>query len=67
MVGEFDGDWLPGTELFRQNLPSVEVVTLANAEHHPHQENPSEFLLALEAHLSRVGEADRDRSDASLT
>ncbi|MAG30813.1 MAG: hypothetical protein CL908_07990 [Deltaproteobacteria bacterium] len=54
IVGEMDLDWLPGADLFEQNLPRVERITLAGAEHHPHQENPAAWHAAIEAHLDRV-------------
>ena len=54
MVGEQDFDWLPGADLFEQHLDAVRRVTVADAEHHPHQENRAAFLAAVEAHLDRV-------------
>ncbi|MEM9175231.1 MAG: alpha/beta fold hydrolase [Myxococcota bacterium] len=55
LVGEQDHEWLPGADLFERHLPNGHRVTIAGAEHHPHQENRAAFLEALEAHLSRVG------------
>ena len=52
LVGEHDADWLPGADLFEQNLPRVDRITLDDAEHHPHQENSSAWLEAVEAHLA---------------
>jgi pimeloyl-ACP methyl ester carboxylesterase len=54
LVGEHDLDFLPGAELFEANLPNVKRITLADAEHHPHQENPKAWFAAVEAHLDGV-------------
>ncbi len=54
IVGESDVDFLPGADLFEHNLPSVTRITLADAEHHPHQENPNAWYAAVEAHLDGV-------------
>jgi pimeloyl-ACP methyl ester carboxylesterase len=54
VVGEADRDWLPGADLFEAHLPNATRVTIAEAEHHPHQENPEAWLEAVEAHLARV-------------
>ncbi|MFK7895891.1 MAG: alpha/beta fold hydrolase [Myxococcota bacterium] len=56
LVGEHDGDFLPGADLFEKHLPNVQRRTLPNAEHHPHQENQDEFLAEMEAHFSRLAE-----------
>jgi pimeloyl-ACP methyl ester carboxylesterase len=57
MVGEADVDFLPGADLFEKNLPNVKRLTLADAEHHPHQENPKAWHAAIEAHLDGVQRA----------
>ncbi len=57
IVGESDVDFLPGADLFERHLPRVERVTLADAEHHPHQENPRAWFDAIEGHLDRVARA----------
>ena len=54
MVGESDIDFLPGADLFEHNLPRATRVTLADAEHPPHQENPVAWYAAVEAHLDAV-------------
>lgn len=54
MVGEQDVEWLPGADLFEQNLPAARRRTIPRAEHHPHQENTPAFLEALESHLAAV-------------
>jgi pimeloyl-ACP methyl ester carboxylesterase len=51
IVGESDSDFLPGAELFERHLPRVRRLTLADAEHHPHQENPRAWFSAVETHL----------------
>lgn len=57
LVGESDIDFLPGADLFERHLPRVQRVTLADSEHHPHQENPRAWFKAVEAHLDGVGQA----------
>jgi pimeloyl-ACP methyl ester carboxylesterase len=54
LVGERDREWLPGADLFEQNLPEVRRLTIPGAEHHPHQENRQAFLAAVQDHLARV-------------
>jgi pimeloyl-ACP methyl ester carboxylesterase len=54
LVGEADADFLPGADLFEQHLPRVKRLTLEDAEHHPHQENPRAWFNAVEAHLDGV-------------
>lgn len=54
LVGAQDHAWLPGADLFEQNVPDVRRITIDGAEHHPHQENRAAFLDALESHLERV-------------
>ena len=53
LVGEHDADFLPGAGLFESHIRNVERVTIADAEHHPHQENKQAWREALEAHLAR--------------
>jgi 2-succinyl-6-hydroxy-2,4-cyclohexadiene-1-carboxylate synthase len=54
LVGEADTDFLPGADLFEQRLPDVVRVTIKDAEHHPHRENRSRFIQAVEHHLATV-------------
>jgi len=56
LVGEQDSDFLPGADLFEKHIPSVKRVTLPDAEHHPHQENPEAWFDAIEGHLGAVRE-----------
>lgn len=58
VVGDLDRDWLAGADLFERLLPNARRVTIAGAEHHPHQERPQAFLEALESHLAAVRAAD---------
>lgn len=60
IVGESDVDFLPGADLFERHLPRVERVTLADAEHHPLQENPRAWFDAIEGHLDRVARASHE-------
>jgi len=48
---------LLGADPCEQHLPRVRRITLANAEHHPHQENPRAWFEAVEAHLDDVDQA----------
>jgi len=52
LVGEFDHEFLPGADLLERHLPQMERVTLADSGHHPHQENRSDWLNAIEDFLS---------------
>lgn len=65
IVGEFDADFLPGADLFEQHLPNVQRITLAKAEHHPHQENPRAWFEAVEAHLDRIGQATESLAESA--
>jgi len=58
LVGEFDDDFLPGADLFENSLPHARRITLLDAEHHPHQENNSAWLAAVETHLDTVGQSN---------
>jgi len=62
-VGESDVDFLPGADLFEQHLPRVKRLTLPDAEHHPHQENPRAWFSAIETHLDDVGQATTALAD----
>lgn len=62
LVGEFDRDWLPGADLFERNLPTVQRQTIADAEHHPHNENPEAFLAALGRHFESIDRPGRSES-----
>jgi hypothetical protein len=57
-VGEFDDDFMPGADLFEKLLPHARRITLSDAEHHPHQENNSAWLAAVETHLDTVGQTN---------
>jgi len=63
IVGESDVDFLPGADLFEQYLPRVKRLTLPDAEHHPHQENPRAWFSAIETHLDDVGQATTALAD----
>lgn len=54
IVGVEDAPWLPGADLFEQNLRDVSRVTLPASEHHPHQENQTAFLAAVASHLDAM-------------
>lgn len=51
LVGEHDADFIPGADLFEQHIRHATRVTIADAEHHPHQENKRAWQEAVEAHL----------------
>jgi pimeloyl-ACP methyl ester carboxylesterase len=54
---------LPGADLFERHLPRVKRLTLPDAEHHPHQENPGAWFSAIETHLDGVGQATTALAD----
>ncbi len=53
LVGEHDSDFLTGADLFEKHIPNVDRITIADAEHHPHQENQSAWQKAVETHFDR--------------
>jgi pimeloyl-ACP methyl ester carboxylesterase len=57
LVGELDAEWISGADLFEHGLRHVHRMTLAGAEHHPHQENRAAFLAKVEPFLLRVASA----------
>jgi pimeloyl-ACP methyl ester carboxylesterase len=54
MVGADDSDFLPGADALESGISGAERVTIPQAGHHPHQENPDVWLQALRDHLARV-------------
>jgi pimeloyl-ACP methyl ester carboxylesterase len=54
IVGEHDADFLPGADLFERHIQDATRVTIADAEHHPHQENKQAWKEAVEVHLDRL-------------
>jgi len=54
IVGEHDADFLPGADLFTEHVRDVTRVTIADAEHHPHQENQPAWREAVERHLETL-------------
>ncbi len=54
LVGADDSDFLPGADALEAGIAGARRVTIANAGHHPHQENPEAWELALQDHLARV-------------
>jgi pimeloyl-ACP methyl ester carboxylesterase len=51
LVGEGDQEFLPGAELLASHLPNARRVTIPEAGHHPHQENKTAWLDAIESFL----------------
>ena len=54
LVGSDDTEFLPGADAIEQGIPGARRVTIENAGHHPHQENPAAWTRALQDHLARV-------------
>lgn len=54
MVGSDDTDFLPGADALEAGIPGARRVTIPEAGHHPHQENPEEWLRVLREHLARA-------------
>lgn len=57
LVGDGDHEFLPGAALLEAHLPKMRRVTLPDAGHHPHQENKTAWLEAVEAFLGKVIES----------
>jgi pimeloyl-ACP methyl ester carboxylesterase len=58
LVGEGDHEFLPGAELLEQHLPNWRRVTIPAAGHHPHQENKTAWLEAIENFLGDLDTID---------
>lgn len=54
LVGADDADFLPGADALEAGIAGARRVTIGNAGHHPHQENPEAWTRALRDHVSRV-------------
>ena len=54
LVGSDDSSFLPGADALEAGIPGALRVTIENAGHHPHQENPEAWTRALGDHLARV-------------
>ena len=54
LVGSDDRDFLPGADAIGAGIAGAQRVTIDNAGHHPHQENPEAWFRALREHLGRV-------------
>lgn len=51
LVGEGDDEFLPGADLLERHLRNARRITLPDCGHHPHQENKTAWLEALESFL----------------
>jgi pimeloyl-ACP methyl ester carboxylesterase len=71
LVGADDGEFLSGADALESGIAHAVRVTLPDAGHHPHMENPEAWLGAVRDHLRRVrgpgedGERRGDRSAAT--
>jgi len=54
LVGENDNEFLRGAEALETGIAHAVRVTLPDAGHHPHMENPAEWLDAIRDHLLRA-------------
>lgn len=53
LVGADDVDFLKGTDALDSGIPGAERVTIPDAGHHPHVENPGAWLAAVRGHFAR--------------
>lgn len=58
LVGEDDNEFLAGADALTSGIGHAVRVTLPDAGHHPHMENPKAWLAAVRDHLRRVREQD---------
>jgi len=54
LVGSDDGDFLKGADALHAGIPNAERVTIPDAGHHPHRENPDVWLAAVRGHFARL-------------
>ena len=54
LVGADDAEFLPGGDALEGGIHHALRVTVPDAGHHPHMENPRVWLAALREHLSRA-------------
>ncbi len=54
LLGDGDHEFVPGSEVLARGIPGAVHVTIPDAGHHPHMENPAAWLDAVRAHLRRV-------------
>lgn len=52
LVGEGDDMFLEGADLLERHIPRARRITIPDAGHHPHQENPPAFRAAVFEHLA---------------
>ena len=62
LVGDGDREFLPGAALFDQHLPNARRITIPDAGHHPHQENKTAWLEAIESFLGDTSVAEVGRA-----
>ena len=53
LVGADDTHFLPGASALEEGIAGAQRVTIDDAGHHPHEENPDAWLQALRDHLGR--------------
>lgn len=58
LVGEDDRPFLASASVFEKEIAGAVRITLPNAGHHPHQENPDAWWAAMEDHWERVRALD---------
>jgi pimeloyl-ACP methyl ester carboxylesterase len=57
LVGAADGAFVAAADVLAKGIPGARHVVIPGAAHHPHRDNPSAWLAAVEAHLAGQGSA----------
>lgn len=57
LVGDDDESFLDGADALEAGIPGAVRVTIPDAGHHPHMENPDPWLEAIFQHLDRAAQA----------
>ena len=57
VVGDEDPGFLAGSRALARAIPDAELITIPDAGHHPHMENPERWFEAIRGHLAAVEEA----------
>lgn len=63
LVGENDEEFLGGANALEAGIEGAVRVTVSDAGHHPHMENPEEWLAAVRDHLRRAREPGENTAE----
>ena len=61
LVGADDEDFLKGADALEAGIPNADRVTIPDAGHHPHRENPDVWLAAVRGHFARLDRGSAPR------